>query len=230
VATRNSRPSAARALRTISAAPTISRLARRTGRNATRRFRRPTPAWRKCCYPTRMKSPASSLACTAGTLPTRCVLRRTSRSPSRRWAGRAAAAPCPWRTTSPLSATGTRKSPTRNSRRSRQGFEAPTLGKFYPSLPRLISRNEAQGRSDDRHRGVHPFWRVDDTPVVRLGTRHHHDAAIGGSLVNACGELGEGRLGFETSGLRQGQGQDGRIASRRWDDKYIALGISQPCY
>ena len=55
---------------------------------------RPTPAWRKSSRRTRSTRSASGLACTAGTFPIRSASRRTSRSPSRRWAGRKAGATC----------------------------------------------------------------------------------------------------------------------------------------
>ena len=73
-ATRSSPRSAAPAPKTTSAARTTSRTARRS---STRPSARPTPAWPRCCRPTSPTCRASGSGCTAGTLPTRCVSRKT---------------------------------------------------------------------------------------------------------------------------------------------------------
>src|SRR5664279_4599653 len=107
-------------------------------------------------------------------------------------------------TISPPSATGTKRSRTRLSRSSRPGFKALSAvdagterRTFFGRAP----RNELQLRLYDWHREIY-VWRPDDTPVIRVGTRHHHDAAIGDSPVNARRHRGRSRRGNGSGGWR----------------------------
>src|ERR1700690_1286589 len=104
-------------------------------------------------------------------------------------------------TISPPSATGTKKSRTRLSRSSRPGFKALSVGDAGTERRTLLGRaprSELQLRLYDWHRGIY-VRRPDDTPVIRVGTWYHHDAAIGHSPVNARGHRGRG-------GRRNGSG------------------------
>ena len=117
------------------------------------------------------------------------------------------------------------------------GFGQPAQQIRHSLLCRM-KWDETKIRADDWHGGRH-IPRVDHTPIIRVGTRHNHDATIVGSLVNTRGNHGRSSWGPETSGQWQGlnlelrfagwrQSQEWGFVAQRWHGHDLARGVPRP--